>query len=106
MILNYGNDRANVTYPGTMNHLGVDLIEKKTINKAKHIHISSIYLQKKLLEDLYSIVKIIKDQGKTISIDTKWDPSEKWDFDYKKILPMWMFLCRTSRNLWCLTGKE
>lgn len=49
VILNYGNDRANVTYPGTMNHLGVDLIEKKTINKAKHIHISSIYLQKKLL---------------------------------------------------------
>lgn len=106
VILNYGNDRANVTYPGTMNHLGVDLIEKKTINKAKHIHISSIYLQKKLLEDLYSIVKIIKDQGKTISIDTQWDPSEKWDFDYKKILPMVDVFMPNEQELMCLTGKN
>ena len=43
-ILNYDEDRANVTYPGAMSILGVKDIRQEAIAEAKHVHISSIFM--------------------------------------------------------------
>lgn len=87
ICLNYNEDRANVTYQGSMDFMTFDDIDKTLFSKTKHIHLSSIFMQSGIKKDLIDILKTAKDNNVTTSLDTQWDPEEKWDFDYKKILP-------------------
>lgn len=105
-ILNYDQDRANVTYPGAMSIMGVKDIRPEVIAQAKHIHISSIFLQETLHKDIYEIVKLVKDNGATLSMDMQFDPEEKWDFDYKKILPLVDIFMPNIQELTAVTGKK
>jgi len=105
-ILNYDQDRANVTYPGAMSIMGVKDIRPEVIAQAKHVHISSIFLQETLHKDVYEIVKLVKDNGATLSMDMQFDPEEKWDFDYKKILPLVDIFMPNIQELTAITGKK
>lgn len=105
-ILNYDNDRANVTYPGAMQLLGVKDIRPEAIEKAGHVHISSIFLQKTLHKELYDIVRLIKDCGATLSMDVQFDPEERWEFDYKRILPLVDIFMPNEQELCAITGRE
>lgn len=105
-ILNYDNDRANVTYPGAMSIMGVKDIDPAVIASAKHVHVSSIFLQETLHKEILDIVKLIKSQGVTLSMDVQFDPDEKWEFDYKAILPLVDIFMPNEQELMCLTGKD
>ena len=102
-ILNYDEDRANVTYPGAMSIMGLKDIRPETIAEAKHVHISSVFMQETLHKDIYEIVKLVKDQGATLSMDLQFDPEEKWDFDYKRILPLVDIFMPNEQELMALT---
>lgn len=87
ICLNYNEDRANVTYQGAMDFMSFDDIDKNIFTKTKHIHISSIFMQSGIKRDLLDILKTARDNNVTTSLDTQWDPNEKWDLDYEKVLP-------------------
>lgn len=87
IVLNYSEDRAMVTYPGAMDYLTLNDISDEALMKARHIHFSSLFFQPGIKNNLHILFKRAKDLGLTTSLDTQWDPTEKWDFDYKKILP-------------------
>lgn len=87
IVLNYGEDRAMVTFPGAMDCLTIDDISDEALLNARHIHFSSLFLQSGIRKDIYILFKRAKDLGLTTSLDIQWDPSEEWDFDYKNILP-------------------
>lgn len=87
VVLNYDNDRANVTYPGAMEKLTGKDITVNVLKEAKHLHISSIFLQPGLIKDVVNVFKKAKDLGLTTSLDPQWDPEEKWDLDLKNLLP-------------------
>ena len=105
-ILNYGNDRANVTYPGVMSLMGVKDIDPGLLKKARHVHISSIFLQEQLHRDLVPIVKLVKQCGCTVSMDVQWDPDEKWEFDSREILPYVDIFLPNETEIQCLTGTD
>lgn len=87
VVMNYGLDRANVTFPGAMEHLkGVEVTDD-ILEKAKHLHVSSVFMQTELKPDLYSLFQRAKSFGLTTSIDPQWDPSEKWELDLRELLP-------------------
>lgn len=88
IVLNYDEDRANVTYQGAMDHMGLDNINKEIFSGVRHIHISSIFMQSALKCDLLQILRLASAAGVTTSLDTQWDPAETWDLDYKQILPL------------------
>ena len=88
IVLNYGEDRAMVTYQGAMAVMSFADIDKSVFEKCRHIHISSIFLQPALKADLEKILDYARVQGVTTSLDTQWDPTEIWDFDYTRILPL------------------
>lgn len=88
VALNYGNDRAMITHPGAMEYLTVDDVTSEVLNESKHLHISSLFLQPKIKKDLLPILKLAKKNGLTTSLDTQWDPAEKWDLDLKQVLPL------------------
>ncbi|MBN2347974.1 MAG: carbohydrate kinase family protein [Bacteroidales bacterium] len=87
IALNYGEDRAMITFTGAMDELTIDDINPELLKKVKHLHLSSTFLQKGLKKDLPKLFKMAKQAGLTTSLDPQWDPSEKWDIPLNDILP-------------------
>lgn len=87
ICLNYQEDRANITYQGAMDCMELADINKDIFQFTKHIHLSSFFLQSGIKKDLFEILKQARDNNVTTSLDPQWDPAEKWDFDYERILP-------------------
>ncbi len=87
VILNYGEDRANVTYQGAMKDLALADITKEMIAASRHLHFSSYFFLPGLKKDLPLLFKMAKDSGLSTSFDIQWDPLELWDIDLKTILP-------------------
>lgn len=106
IVLNYNEDRAMVTYPGTMNMLRFSDIDKSIFKQTEHLHISSIFLQSGIKKDLGEILSYAKQCGVGTSLDTQWDPLEKWDFDYAAILPLVNVFIPNETELLLLTGSE
>ena len=87
IIMNYGQDRANVTFCGAMEAMDVHKIPWAEIKDFRHLHISSLFIQKGLKENVLEIFKWAKDMGVSTSLDLQWDPAGKWEFNYKDCLP-------------------
>ena len=88
ICMSYDEDRANLTYQGAMDYMTLGDISPYVFTETKHIHISSIFMQSGVKRDLMKILTLCKENGVTTSLDTQWDPVEKWDLDYKTVLPM------------------
>lgn len=106
IVLNYGMDRAMVTYPGAMDHLSHLEITDDILLGAKHLHISSIFLQPELRSGIASLFKRAKNLGLTTSLDPQWDPAEKWDLNLAELLPHVDIFLPNRKELSCLTGIE
>jgi sugar/nucleoside kinase (ribokinase family) len=105
VILNFGEDRANITHPGAMSYLALNDITAEMLSRAKHLHFSSYFLQPGFKTDLAALFKMARDAGMTTSLDVQWDPLEKWEFDYEKILPFVDVFLPNEQELLKLTGK-
>ena len=88
ICMSYDEDRANLTYQGAMDFMSLEDINPEIFKTTKHIHISSIYMQSGVKRDLVKILELCKKNGVTTSLDSQWDPAEKWDLDYKTVLPL------------------
>jgi len=105
VCMSYEQDRANVTYPGSMDHMGLAQVQDTDFSLTKHVHISSLFLQEQLRRDIVPIVREIKAAGATVSMDTQWDPSEKWDAPWDELLPLLDVFMPNAQELQALTGK-
>ncbi|MEX2436107.1 MAG: carbohydrate kinase family protein [Balneolaceae bacterium] len=105
IILNIQNDRLMVTYPGAMEYLSADDITDEILESARHIHTSSIFFQPQLKKGLADLFKRAKNLGLTTSMDTQWDPEEKWDLDLANLLPNLDFFLPNEEEFIRLTGK-
>lgn len=103
IVMNYGAERANISYCGTMELLKMEAIPWHQLSSFHHLHISSIFLQKRLRKYIGSILKRAKNMGLTTSLDIQWDPEEKWDFDYRKHLPLTDIFLPNKKELLALT---
>lgn len=106
VVMNYDQDRANVTYCGAMNDLDKNTIPWNDIPNFHHFHLSSYFLQKGIKEDIIPIFKKIKEMGLTTSLDLQYDPEEKWDFDYQNCLPYVDIFLPNEAEILALTREE
>ena len=106
ICMNYGEDRANLTYQGSMDVMGFDQIDQSVFKLAKHIHLSSLFMQSALLRDIHKVLDAAAENGCTVSLDTQWDPMEKWALDYPKVLPKITVFMPNEKELCALTGKS
>ena len=82
-----GDDRAMLTYPGSLNALtGADVTDE-LLASARHLHYGSLYLQTGLLPGWIRILQRAKRLGLTVSLDTNWDPRGEWHGDFLRALP-------------------
>lgn len=106
ICMNYGEDRANLTYQGSMDVMGWDDIDKDVFDNARHIHLSSLFMQSALLRDIHKVLDAAAAKGITVSLDTQWDPMETWKLDYRAVLPKITVFMPNEKELQALTGKD
>ncbi|MBP5719629.1 MAG: carbohydrate kinase family protein, partial [Bacteroidales bacterium] len=56
ICMNYGEDRANLTYQGAMDVMGFDDIDPSVFEEAAHIHLSSLFMLHGLLNDIGKVL--------------------------------------------------
>ncbi|MBP5488144.1 MAG: carbohydrate kinase family protein [Bacteroidales bacterium] len=105
ICMSYGEDRANLTYQGSMDVMGYDDIDPSVFDSCQHIHLSSLFMQSALLRDVHKVLDRAAEKGITVSLDTQWDPAETWKLDYKTVLPKVTVFMPNEKELQALTGK-
>ena len=105
VVMNYDQDRANVTYCGAMHALTINEIPWSNINDFDHFHLSNYFLQEGIKNDITRIFKKAKVAGLSTSLDLQFDPEETWDFDYKNCLPFVDIFLPNEAEIFALTGK-
>jgi sugar/nucleoside kinase (ribokinase family) len=98
VILPQGQQRYILTYPGTMFEMNADDLDLDYIFSAKHLHVSSYFLQKAMQTSLPEIFRKAKAAGLTTSLDTNDDPEDCWTSDLQQLLPYVDVLLPNSRE--------
>jgi sugar/nucleoside kinase (ribokinase family) len=78
VILNRGADRAILTHAGCIAALRADQVTDSLLQKARHLHVASYFLQTALQPALPDLFHRARALSLTTSLDTNWDPSGKW----------------------------
>ena len=74
-----GNDRAILTYLGSLNAVFPGQINDDLLRSARHLHHGSYFLQTNLRPAIPDIFTRARSFGLSTSLDTNWDPAEKWN---------------------------
>ncbi len=106
IVLNYDQDRANITYPGAMEDLKFEDIDFGFLSTARHLHFSSIFLQPGIRNKLYDLFLKARSLGLTTSLDPQWDPSEKWDINISELLPVVDYFMPNMAEFLFITGAD
>jgi len=79
VVLVHGPDRAMLTALGTIAELTPELVDRDLLRAARHVHVSSYFLQDELRPGLVGLLQEAGQAGASTSVDPNWDPSEEWD---------------------------
>ena len=72
------NDRAILTYLGTIDAVQPGDLPEAMLDSCRHWHLTSLFLLQSLADFWIGWVRLCKTRGITISLDTNWDPSNRW----------------------------
>ncbi|HHB91186.1 MAG TPA: sugar kinase [Anaerolineae bacterium] len=86
IILNRGDDRAILTFPGLISALRAADIPDALLARSRHLHIASYFLQTALQPDLPGLFQRAHTLGLTTSLDPNYDPSGRWE-GFDQLLP-------------------
>ncbi len=82
------SDRAILTLLGTVPLLLVrDVLDAVDRSGAAHVHFASFFLMPTLASAMPVVLRELRARGITTSLDTNWDPAERWD-GVVEVLPL------------------
>ena len=87
VVLSGREDRAMLTFAGTIGDLRRSVIGADVLSRTRHIHVSSYFLQRALAPELPALFREARDGEATTSLDPNWDPSGQWDNGLMALLP-------------------
>ncbi len=87
VVLSGRDDRAMLTFPGTIGDLRRSLIDADLLRRTRHLHVSSYFLHRSLAPELPELLQEARARQVTTSIDPNWDPSGLWDDGLLALLP-------------------
>ena len=86
VILPRPQKRYILTYPGAMAEMRFEDLDLDHVFAARHLHISSFFLQRALRPKIAELFRLAKQAGLTTSLDTNDDPGNSWDLDLGSVL--------------------
>lgn len=106
VVMNYDEDRANISYCGAMESLRSSDIPWEQLATHRHFHLSNFFMQKGIQSEVPEIFKKAKELGLTTSLDLQWDPANTWQFDYTSCLPHVDIFMPNEAEIIALTGAS
>ena len=73
------DDRAMLTFPGAIPALSAAMVGDELLRSARHLHVGSFFLQPLLATGLRGLFERAHAAGATTSLDTNWDPLDRWE---------------------------
>jgi sugar/nucleoside kinase (ribokinase family) len=105
VILSRGADRAILTYPGAIAKLAAARISDDHLQRSRHLHVASYFLQEALQPGLTDLFRRAHAHGLTTSLDINWDPSGRWEGVWEAFSETDLFFLNSAEAL-ALTGKS
>ena len=101
----HGSTRTQVTYPGAIPLLGLEDLDREALLGCRHAHFTGVYLQDGLRPRLTGLLRELKGQGLTLSLDSQWDPAGRWE-GLEEWLPLLdVFFCNRD-EAGAISGRE
>ena len=105
VILSRGSDRAILTYAGTIPELRYEEIDFGIVARARHLHIGSYYMLQHLRPEVPLLFDRARGMGLSISVDTNYDPAERWD-GVQEILERVDVILPNETELCAISGEK
>lgn len=105
IVLPHGNQRHMLTFAGTMADLTIAHLDFDFLARARHLHLSSLYLQRGLHAGLPELLHRLKQAGLTISLDTNDDPEDRWGDPLPQVLPYVDVFLPNEDEICRITGR-
>ena len=106
VLLPHGNVRHSFTYLGSIAQLSRTHLDVAALKRSRHLHLCSLYLQRALHADVCDLLRELKADGLTVSLDTNDDPANVWGAPLQELLrlvdifmPNEDELCRMAGNV-------
>ena len=71
-------DRSILTHLGSIEAAKPEDVSEDVLHSTRHLHIGSYFLLEQMQLAFSSMAKEVKRAGGTVSLDTNWDPEERW----------------------------
>lgn len=81
-------DRAILTYLGSISAIEPDDVGDEFLAAARHLHHGSFFLHTHLCPAMPNIFRRAHALGLMTSLDTNWDPDERWNSSLSELLPL------------------
>lgn len=106
VILAGDTDRAILTAPGTVPLLREDDVPAALLDRARHLHVGSVFLLDALRPQLAELFASARRAGITTSFDCNWDPGGTWDGGLGPILAQTNVFLPNAAEAQRITGRE
>jgi sugar/nucleoside kinase (ribokinase family) len=103
--LSTATDRALLTYSGSIAALTPEQVDRALFDRARHVHVGSYFLQAGLREGLPELLAQARKRGLTVSMDTGWDPVERWDDGLRETLAQIDVFMGNADETRAITGR-
>lgn len=87
VILAQERGREILTFPGAISELRWKDLDLAYLERGRHFHMSSFFLQRRLRPYLPRLFARLRRAGLTTSLDTNDDPEDRWDGGLRRVLP-------------------
>ncbi len=106
IALAQGNDRAILTVLGSAAALRPEDVGDEFLASAHHMHYGSFFLHTGLRAVVPEIFRRARALGLTTSLDTNWDPDERWNSTLAQVLPLADVFMPNEQELRHISGKD
>ena len=86
VILPRPQKRFILTYPGVMADMRFEDLDLNHVFSARHLHLSSYFLQSALRPRVADLFRLAKEAGLSTSLDTNDDPADRWESEVLEVL--------------------
>ncbi len=106
VILNRSSDRAILTYPGLIPALRLADISPDLLARSRHLHLAGYYILDALRPAVPTLFDLAHRLGLTVSLDTNFDPSGRWDGGLASVLDRTDVFLPNAAEAQAVTRKE
>lgn len=100
------DDRAILTYLGSLSEVYPEDISDDFLCSARHLHHGSFFLHTNLRPSIPEIFQRARDLDLTTSLDTNWDPDESWNSNLNETLALTHVFLPNDQEARFISGKD